>query len=100
VFEDAKCRGGIDDGTVRHILCVCPLWTVQRRTLQAIAGDRCGDVSYLSGGWGKRKDPDSGKLLDGERDNWKPDLTVVKTTIQYLQETGRLTYQPEEGQVG
>jgi hypothetical protein len=57
-------------------------------------------VPYLLGGWGKRKDLTSGKLRDGERDKWNPDLTVVKATILFLQETGRLTYQPEEGQVG
>jgi ribonuclease HI len=100
VVEEAKCRCGIDDETIRHILCVCPLWATQRRTLQAVAGDRQGDVSYLLGGWGKRKDPTSGRLLDGEKGSWKPDLTVVKATVQFLQETGRLTYQPEEGQVG
>jgi hypothetical protein len=99
LVEDAKCCCGIDDETIRHVLCVCPLWATQRRTLQAVAGNRRGDVSYLLGGWGKRKDPNSGELLDGERENWKPHLTVVKATIQYLQETGRLTYQPEEGQV-
>ena len=70
---------------------------IQRKTLQAVAGDRWGDVSYLLGGWGRRRDTNSGKLLDGEKDNWKPDLIVVKATVQYLQETGRLTYQPEEG---
>lgn len=68
------------------------------RRLPEIPGGR--DVPYLLGGWGKRKDRKSGKLLDGERDNWKPDLTVVKATVQFLQETGRLTFQPEEGQVG
>jgi hypothetical protein len=36
-------------------------------------------------------------LLDGEKYNWRPDLTVVKATVRYLQETGRLTYQLEEG---
>ena len=56
----------------------------QRKTLQAVAGDRQGDVSYLLSGWGKRKDPNSGKLLGREKENWKPDLTVVKATIQYL----------------
>jgi ribonuclease HI len=71
VVEEAKCRCGIDDETIRHILCVCPLWATQRKTLQAVAGDRQGDVSYLLGGWGKRKDPNSGKLLDGEKENWK-----------------------------
>jgi hypothetical protein len=59
-----------------------------------------GRLSYLLGGWGKRKDANSGKLLDVERDNWKPILTVVKATVQYLQEIGRLAYQPEERQVG
>jgi hypothetical protein len=48
----------------------------------------------------KRKDSISGKFLDGEKDNWKPDITVVKATVQFLQETARLTYRPEEGQVG
>jgi hypothetical protein len=57
-------------------------------------------VSYLLGGWSKRKDAKSGKFLDGEKDHWKPDLTVVKATVQFLQETGRLTHRPEEGQVG
>jgi ribonuclease HI len=100
VVEEARCRCGNDDETIRHILYVCSLWAVQRKTLRAIAGDRWGDIPYLLGGWGRRKDPDSGKLLDGERENWKPNLTVVKATVQYLQETGRLTYQPEEGDVG
>jgi hypothetical protein len=100
VVEEAKCQCGIDDETVRHVLCVCPRWATQRMALRAIAGDRWGDVPYLLGGWGKRKDPISGRLLDGEKESWKPDLTVVKATVQFLQETGRLTYQPEEGQVG
>ena len=100
IAEEAKCRCGIDDETVRHVLCVCPLWAVQRMTLQVIAGDRCGDIPYLLGGWGKREDVNSGKLLDGERGKWKPDLTVVKATVQFLWETGRLTYQPGEGQIG
>ena len=55
-------------------------------------------MSYLLGGWGKRKDLSLGKLLDGEKESWKPDLTVVKATVQFLQDTGRLTYQLEEGQ--
>jgi hypothetical protein len=49
VVEDAKCRCGIDDETIRHILYICPLWAEQRRTLQEAAGDRWGDVPYLLG---------------------------------------------------
>jgi hypothetical protein len=100
IVEEAKCHCGTDDETIRHVLCVCLLWATQWKTLQAVAGNRWGDVSYLLGGWGKRRDAKSGKLLDGEKDNWRPDLTVVKATVRYLQETGRLIYQLEEGQVG
>ena len=39
---------------------------------------------YLLGGWGKRRDANSGNLLDEERDDWKPDLTVVKATVHFL----------------
>jgi hypothetical protein len=98
VVDEAKCSCRIDDETIRHILCVCPLWAEQRKTLRAVAGEREGDVSYLLGVWSKRKDTRTGKLLDGEKDKWKPDITVVKATVQFLQETGRLTYRPEEAQ--
>jgi hypothetical protein len=49
---------------------------------------------------GKASGPEPAKPLDGEKDNWKPNLTVVRATVQFLQETGRLTYQPEEEQAG
>ena len=70
------------------------------KTLRATAGGRWGDVAHLLGEWSKRNDANSGKFLDGERDNWKSDLKVVEATVQYLRETGRLTNRPEEGQVG
>jgi hypothetical protein len=69
IVEGAKCPCGTDDETVRHVLCVCPLWAIQRKTLQAVDRNRWGDVSYLLGGWRKRRDANSGKLLDGEKDN-------------------------------
>jgi hypothetical protein len=59
---------------------------------QSIAG-RAGDVPFLLGGWGTKKDS-KGQLLDGLRDKWKPDLKVVKATIRFLEQTGRLTYRP------
>jgi hypothetical protein len=34
-------------------------------------------------------------LVDGLRDKWKPDLKVVKTTIRFLEKTGRLTYRQQ-----
>jgi hypothetical protein len=58
------------------------------------AGGRAGDVPFLLGGWGTKKDS-KGQLLDGLRDKWKPDLKVVKATIRFLEQTGRLTYRPQ-----
>jgi hypothetical protein len=31
--------------------------------------------------------------LDGPQEKWKPDMEAVKATIQFLEKTGRLTYQ-------
>jgi hypothetical protein len=50
---------------------------------------------YLLGGWGSRKDVRTGQLLDGHKEKWKSDIEVVKATVQFLEKTGRLTYQPE-----
>lgn len=73
----------------------CPRWADKRRELRAAAGDRSGDISYLLGGWGSRKDIRTGQLLDGPKEKWKPDLAVVKATIRFLEKTGRLIYQQE-----
>jgi hypothetical protein len=48
------------------------------------AGERWGDLSYLLGGWGKRKNATTEKLLDGEENKWKSDITVVKAIVQFL----------------
>ena len=34
----------------------------------------------------------SDQSLDGKSENWKPDIKVVKTTIGFLQNTGRFDY--------
>jgi len=70
-------------------------WADERRELREAAGARSGDVSYLLGGWGSRKDVRTGQLSDGPKEEWKSDIEVVKATIRFLEETGRLTYQPE-----
>jgi hypothetical protein len=38
------------------------------------------------------KKDSKGQFVDGLRDKWKPDLKVVKATIRFLEQTGRLTY--------
>jgi hypothetical protein len=32
----------------------------------------------------------TGRFVDGPREKWKPNLKVIKATIQYVMKTGRL----------
>jgi hypothetical protein len=93
--DDAKCGCGDDDETIKHVLLLCPRWAEERGELRAAAGDRSGDISYLLGGWGSKKNIRTGQLLDGPKEKWKPDLAVVKATVRFLEKTGRLNYQQE-----
>jgi len=52
-------------------------------------------VPYLLGEWGTRKDVRTGQLLDGPKEEWKPDVVVLKATIRFLEKTGRLSFQQE-----
>lgn len=90
VVDTADCQCGEGEESIQHVLLHCPRWTAARVQLQAAAGDRWGDVSYLLGGWGTKKHWETGEPLDGPKERWKPDLKVVKHTIRFLQHTGRL----------
>jgi hypothetical protein len=92
--DEAKCSCGDDEEIIRHLILSCPRWTVERRELRKAVGARSGDVLYLLGGYGLRKDVRTGRLLDGPQEKWKPDMDAVKATIRFLEKTGRLTYQP------
>lgn len=61
-----------------------------------VAGHRVGDVPFLLGGWGTRKD-EKGCLLDGPKEKWRPHIAVVNATIRFLEQTGRLTYRQAAG---
>ena len=93
--DDAKCGCGDNDETIKHVLLWCPRWVDERSELRAVVGGRSGDVPYLLGGWGSKKDIRTGQLLDGPKEKWRADLAVVKATIRFLEKTGRLTYQQE-----
>jgi len=55
-------------------------------------GDRWGDASYPLGGWSGFRDVHTGKLVDGPRERWKPNLKVVKVSFRLLHQTGRLSH--------
>jgi hypothetical protein len=40
VVEEAKCPYSTNNETVRHVLCVCLLWAIQQKMLQAVASNR------------------------------------------------------------
>lgn len=52
-------------------------------------------MPYLLGGWGTRKNMRTGQLLNSLKEEWKPDLVVVKATIWFLEKTSRLSFQQE-----
>jgi hypothetical protein len=55
IVDTADCQCGEGEESVQHVLLHCPRWTIARAELQAVAGNRWGDVSYLLGGWGLKK---------------------------------------------
>jgi hypothetical protein len=92
-----SCRE--DEEIIRHLILSCPRWRAEHRELRKAVGARSGDVSYLLGGWGSRKNVRTGQLLDGPKEKWKPDMEAVKATILFLEKTGRLSYQQTADQL-
>ena len=74
-----------------HVLLRYDRYAEARKALRETAGDRGIDPSYLLGGWNGRKEVRTGKFADGPRESWKPDLKVVKASIRFLYQTGRLS---------
>ncbi|KAK7177509.1 transposon I factor [Paraphaeosphaeria sporulosa] len=86
--ERCTCRRRQPE-TVRHLVFECPLWKEKRKTLQEVAGNRWGDLSFFLGGRSEQR-LSSGELLDGKAESWKPNLDVVNQTIEFAMATGRL----------
>lgn len=81
-----------DEETIRHLILSCPRWTDERRELCETVGARSGEVSYLLGGWGSRKDVRTGQFLDGPKEKLKSDMEVLKATMRFLEKKDRLSY--------
>ena len=89
--ETATCDCGLTE-SIPHFLFSCGRWTQQRSRLRQQHGNRFGDLSYALGGYSSRQE--GGENIDGPIERWKPDINVVKATIQFAKDTGRL--QPNE----
>ena len=88
--DSAACECGMGEETVAHFLFLCPRWVNERQDLRHILQDRWADLSYTLGGWSSRKDTINGKLIDGRKDQWKPNITVLRAVIQFVKATQRL----------
>jgi len=93
--ESALCSCGKGADTVQHLLLWCPIWKEQREALEKKAVRRWGDMSFLRGRYSNHRRWTSGLPMDGPRDKWKPDMDMVKATINFLIQTGRM--RPQEG---
>jgi len=73
--------------SISHFLFSCKRWGQQRARLRQQHGDRFGDLSYALGGYLSRQ---GGTNIDGPLEHWKSHISVVKATIQFAKDTGRL----------
>lgn len=92
-IDSDQCECG-ERETVQHFLFHCPRWQSMRDDFRKKAGQRWGDLSFALGGWSGRRLPD-GKWLDGKLSSWKPNLEIVRATIDFAMRTGRLDFRME-----
>jgi hypothetical protein len=94
LIDSFNCECSQGEETIQHVILVCRQWVKEREELRVVAEGRAGDVSFLLGGWGIKKDS-KGQFIDGPREKWMPDLKVVKATIRFLEQTRRLNFRQE-----
>ncbi|KAF4547019.1 Hypothetical protein D9617_69g077980 [Elsinoe fawcettii] len=90
IQEHQGCQCGEAAKTVKHVMLTCPQWITRRQTLREEAGSRWGDVSFLLGGWSDRCVTGTNRTIDGPKDKWKPPMSTVRASIQFLKSTGRM----------
>jgi hypothetical protein len=85
--EDDQCECGTASDTVRHLLFACEKWQAERATLRQELQQRWGDLSYMLGGWNAWVDRNTGKTLDGKKELWRPNISIVKAVIKFVKLT-------------
>lgn len=53
-----------------------------------LLGDRRSDLSYALGGWSGRIERRTGKYVDGNRDQWNPDIVAIKAVCGHNEYEG------------
>jgi hypothetical protein len=91
--ETATCDCGFTE-SIAHFLFSCSRWKQQRTKMRQQHGERFGDLSYALGGYSSRQE--GGKNIDGPIEHWKPDISMVRATIQFATDTGRLQASNQE----
>jgi hypothetical protein len=79
--------------SIQHFLFYCLKWRNKGTKLRETMVDRWGNLAYALGGWSGRRDKKNSCFVDGPREKWKPNLKVIKATIQFVMKTGR--FQPK-----
>ena len=87
--ESDLCECG-ERETVRHFLFFCNRWSKQRRQIQQHR--RFGDLPPFLGAYSNRKDI-KGRPIDGPYERWRPDMELVRMTIEFARATERLAHQ-------
>jgi hypothetical protein len=67
LVESALCECERGEETIRHVILSCARWAEDRRELRVVVKQRAGDVPFLLGGWGKKKDS-KGQLVNGPKE--------------------------------
>jgi ribonuclease HI len=92
--ESEMCQCGREAETVRHFLFRCPRWRTKRDELQLASLPRWGDHAYCVGAWSERRGH-NGQYVNGAKEKWKPDLSVIKKVLNFVKATQRLEWTAE-----
>lgn len=87
--DSDMCECGLGPETRQHFLFSCPRFTHLRGDLIKAMGQSFGELSIALGGWTARRTA-SGRLLQGEKNRWRPSVSIVKAVLSYARRTGRL----------
>jgi hypothetical protein len=89
-IESPRCSCGQSEETAIHFVFDCPQWETHRQDLRRVLEERWRDFAYAVGAWSGRREIGTRRPVDGPREKWKPNLTVIKAVTRFVLATGRL----------